>query len=121
MERLEFNGKRILRFDAENLKEIRGSVNAIFKEFKLPKDKKGTILLKPNLNNDMISLTGGTTDMRIIVAVITHLKKHGYNCHIIFNMKEVFEILLKYKRISREIVAECVKFMRTTKKQFLKQ
>ena len=49
------------------------------------------------------------------------LKKHGYNCHIIFNMKEVFEILLKYKRISREIVAECVKFMRTTKKQFLKQ
>ncbi|MBS3095435.1 DUF362 domain-containing protein [Candidatus Woesearchaeota archaeon] len=83
MERLEFNGKRILRFDAENLKEIRGSVNAIFKEFKLPKDKKGTILLKPNLNNDMISLTGGTTDMRIIVAVITHLKKHGYNNIII--------------------------------------
>lgn len=36
------------------------------------------ILLKPNLNSYMSALTGNTTDLRIISAVIQFLKDHGY-------------------------------------------
>lgn len=79
MERLEFNNEDILKFDINGLKDIHDSISKIFEEFKLPKDKNKPVLLKPNLNNDMIALTGGTTDLRIIVAVIMHLKKKGHS------------------------------------------
>jgi len=78
MEKLLSNNETILKFDVKTLKDVHSSISKIFNEFKLPEDKKKTILLKPNLNNDMLALTGGTTDLRIIVAVIMALKKRGY-------------------------------------------
>lgn len=78
MERLEFNDEKILKFDVASLKDINNSIRKTFDEFGLPKDKNKTILLKPNLNNDMIALTGGTTDLRLIIAVVKILKKRGY-------------------------------------------
>ena len=63
------------------MSEIEESIDNILSYFSylLPVKKTASIFLKPNLNNDMIALTGGTTDLRIIVAVIKALKKRGYN------------------------------------------
>ena len=44
----------------------------------LPSDKTAAILIKPNLNSNMNALTGNTTDLRILSAVILGLKKRGY-------------------------------------------
>jgi uncharacterized protein (DUF362 family)/NAD-dependent dihydropyrimidine dehydrogenase PreA subunit len=43
-----------------------------------PKSKSARILLKPNLNSNMNALTGNTTDLRLISAVIYFLQQHGY-------------------------------------------
>ena len=44
----------------------------------LPATKDGLILLKPNLNSNMNSLTGNTTDLRILSALILYFKERGY-------------------------------------------
>jgi len=44
----------------------------------LPRAKNDLILLKPNLNSNMNSLTGNTTDLRILSSVILFLKEEGY-------------------------------------------
>ncbi len=44
----------------------------------LPRDKQAPILLKPNLNSNMNALTGNTTDLRLLGAVIEFLKDEGY-------------------------------------------
>ncbi len=43
-----------------------------------PQSKNASILLKPNLNANMNALTGNTTDLRLLAAVIEHLKDRGY-------------------------------------------
>ncbi|MGM0656022.1 MAG: DUF362 domain-containing protein, partial [Thermodesulfobacteriota bacterium] len=43
-----------------------------------PKQKNAKVLLKPNLNSNMNALTGNTTDLRILSAVIVYLKDRGY-------------------------------------------
>jgi uncharacterized protein (DUF362 family)/ferredoxin len=45
----------------------------------LPASKNANILLKPNLNSNMNALTGNTTDLRILSALIQYLKHQGYN------------------------------------------
>lgn len=49
------------------------------------------------------------------------LEKHGYQCHPIYRMDDIFKILLAYKRIDRKSVEKSIRFIRETKKQFLKQ
>ncbi|MDO8610592.1 MAG: orotate phosphoribosyltransferase [bacterium] len=39
------------------------------------------------------------------------LEKNGYNCHVIYNIKEVFQILLKYKRIDNKLAKKCLNFL----------
>ncbi len=63
--------------------QIERTIDKIIQTKKLPKSKNALILLKPNLNNDLIALTGNSTDLRIIVAVIKALKKRKYNNIII--------------------------------------
>ncbi|PIE59436.1 MAG: [Fe-S]-binding protein [Desulfobulbus propionicus] len=43
-----------------------------------PQDRSSRILLKPNLNSNMNALTGNTTDLRIMAALILFLKEQGY-------------------------------------------
>lgn len=43
-----------------------------------PKSKSARILLKPNVNSNMNALTGNTTDLRLIAAVISFLQQQGY-------------------------------------------
>jgi uncharacterized protein (DUF362 family)/Pyruvate/2-oxoacid:ferredoxin oxidoreductase delta subunit len=44
-----------------------------------PIDRNAPILLKPNLNSNMNALTGNTTDLRLVAAVIEFLKDAGYS------------------------------------------
>lgn len=48
-----------------------------------PKSKSSLILLKPNLNSDMCALTGNTTDLRILSAILAFLDDKGYTNVII--------------------------------------
>ena len=60
--------------------EIKKVVRQILSNHKdlLPASKKALIFLKPNLNSDMCGLTGNTTDLRILSAVMTFFKEQGY-------------------------------------------
>lgn len=66
-------------------KQILNSINKEFEKHKeiFPNFKNALILLKPNLNSNMNSLTGNTTDLRVISSVIEILKDYGYRKIII--------------------------------------
>lgn len=49
----------------------------------LPGDSTSRILLKPNFNSNFNALTGNTTDLRVIAAVIEYLQSKGYGNIII--------------------------------------
>lgn len=49
------------------------------------------------------------------------LKKGGYNCHVIYNVKEVFNILLKHKRINEKMAEKCLSFTEASRKEILKK
>jgi uncharacterized protein (DUF362 family)/ferredoxin len=66
---------------AASTAEIRSAVRTLLAERYgdlLPADRGARILLKPNLNSYMNALTGNTTDLRILAAVIGFLKEAGY-------------------------------------------
>jgi uncharacterized protein (DUF362 family)/ferredoxin len=44
----------------------------------LPTSLDATILIKPNLNNDLTALTGNSTDLRLLAAVLRFLTEAGY-------------------------------------------
>jgi uncharacterized protein (DUF362 family)/ferredoxin len=60
--------------------EIREKVDAIFRENVglLPVSKSARILIKPNHNSNMNALTGNTSDLRVLAAIIRSLQKIGY-------------------------------------------
>ena len=68
-----------------NDKEIQNKLLLLLDNWKaiLPASKDALILLKPNLNNDLHGLLGGTTDLRVLAAVIRFLKKEGFRNIII--------------------------------------
>jgi len=45
----------------------------------LPASLNATILIKPNLNNDLTALTGNSTDLRVLAALIWVLQERGYS------------------------------------------
>jgi uridine monophosphate synthetase len=49
------------------------------------------------------------------------LKKGGYDCHVIYNVKEVFHILLKHKRINEKMAEKCLSFTEESRKLILKK
>lgn len=71
---------RVVIQKAASLRDIHISVEQIFDGFRqiLPTSPDARILLKPNLNANMNALTGNTTDLRLIAAVIAFLKDAGY-------------------------------------------
>lgn len=71
------------RFDiiaCRSFKEIQARLTRVLQDYKdlFPRQKDGLILLKPNLNSNMNALTGNTTDLRILSALIRILKDEGY-------------------------------------------
>ena len=67
-------------FKANSISQIREITNRIFNSFSgaFPKSNDSKILLKPNFNANMNALTGNTTDLRLIAAIIESLKNRGY-------------------------------------------
>jgi len=60
--------------------EIQEKVDTIFEEniSLFPVSKSAHILIKPNHNSNMNALTGNTTDLRVLAAIIRSLQKMGY-------------------------------------------
>ncbi len=65
---------------ANSTGEIRGGLHSVLEGYKdiFPALRKSEILLKPNLNSNMNALTGNTTDLRLLAAVIEILRGEGY-------------------------------------------
>lgn len=70
---------------AYSTNEIKKKLFAALEKYKdiFPSSEKAKILLKPNLNSNMNALTGNTTDLRILSALIQFLKEKGYTNIII--------------------------------------
>lgn len=47
-------------------------------EHKLPSAKDARIVVKPNLNNDLVALTGNCADLRVLEALLGGLRRRGY-------------------------------------------
>lgn len=45
---------------------------------RLPRDPHDPIVIKPNLNNDLVALTGNCTDLRVLAALLEGLAARGY-------------------------------------------
>ncbi len=67
-------------FYASSFSAIRDGLATAFaaNEDVFPKDPAAAVLLKPNLNANMNALTGNTTDLRLLSAVLSLLKDRGY-------------------------------------------
>lgn len=53
-------------------------VEAWWHEGRLPAEADAPIVLKPNLNNDLVALTGNSTDPRVLGALLKALRVRGY-------------------------------------------
>ena len=62
-----------------SLRDIAPTVSKMLEYIALPAESASTILVKPNLNNDLCALTGNSTDLRLVVAVIEALHERGYS------------------------------------------
>lgn len=80
MDSYPFTQDNIDRWRARDVAEIYGAIEDLFdeKERLLPSSRRALILIKPNLNNDLNALTGNSTDLRVLAAILTHLQKRGY-------------------------------------------
>lgn len=74
----------MFRFDAlrvNTVGEIKAGIqNMLINKYVdlFPSARDARILIKPNLNSNMNALTGNTTDLRILAAVVEFLKGRGY-------------------------------------------
>ncbi len=64
----------------ESFKDVKNVMFTTLQNYRdlFPPSKDAKILLKPNLNSNMNALTGNTTDLRILSALIQILKDKGY-------------------------------------------
>ncbi|MCB9762848.1 MAG: DUF362 domain-containing protein [Alphaproteobacteria bacterium] len=44
----------------------------------LPQDRAARVLIKPNLNNDLVALVGNSADLRLLDALLSGLRARGY-------------------------------------------
>ena len=65
---------------ADSTKEIKRRIFPVLDSYEelFPSSKAADVLIKPNLNANMNALTGNTTDLRLLAAVIEYLKIKGY-------------------------------------------
>ena len=122
MQTYNFTDKVYLE-NCNNAKEVFSFIDKTLENYKLPKNKNAGIVLKPNCNNDMNSLIGNSTDLRVIISVIKALQKRKYknitiaegpNCGIDHMGIDVF------KRLRLDKVAEMygVKLINLNKSEY---
>lgn len=79
LDRIELQEDTIFIKNVCSFSETLNAVEDIFEEkANILPSIHSLILLKPNLNNDLSALTGNSTDLRILVAVLRSLKARGY-------------------------------------------
>jgi uncharacterized protein (DUF362 family)/NAD-dependent dihydropyrimidine dehydrogenase PreA subunit len=80
MQRFAFERGRTSMVPAWTQPEIQVAVAALFDDFaeKLPEKMNADIVLKPNLNNDLVALTGNSVDLRVLGAALETLRARGY-------------------------------------------
>lgn len=81
MQQFDFDRGRFCIAEAWTVTEIKAQVHALIEAFadRLPKKLDARIVLKPNLNNDLVALTGNCVDLRVLRAILTDLKARGYH------------------------------------------
>lgn len=60
--------------------EVRQGVSSLLERWshRLPADLATRIVIKPNLNNDLVALSGNCTDLRVLDALCGDLRRRGY-------------------------------------------
>jgi uncharacterized protein (DUF362 family)/ferredoxin len=60
--------------------EVISGVDALLEQWSasLPADRATAIVIKPNLNNDLVALSGNCTDLRVLDALCANLRRRGY-------------------------------------------
>ena len=62
--------------NAEVMETVEGLLSGW--EAKLPADRGARVVIKPNLNNDLVALTGNCADLRVLAALIEALQRRGF-------------------------------------------
>jgi uncharacterized protein (DUF362 family) len=74
----DFLNGRVTLWDVSGNASLATVIDSVISKAILPNDRHALILLKPNLNNDLIGLTGNSTDLRVLSCVVEVLKRKGY-------------------------------------------
>ena len=61
-------------------REIRDTIEQMFAdwEHRLPANRDTHVVVKPNLNNDLVALTGNCVDLRVLIGIVEALNRRGY-------------------------------------------
>lgn len=80
MERYETALGNVDVYRAWHVREVERAVRDALaqRRERLPADKGARILIKPNLNNDLLGLTGNSADLRVLCSLIEGLRDFGY-------------------------------------------
>ena len=79
MRRVTCSGSEVrLVTGCRTLAGVASAIRQLLAETDLPPQPDALILLKPNLNNELSALTGNSTDLRLLAAVIEALQQRGY-------------------------------------------
>jgi len=80
MEHYAFELGSVSMVEAWTAPEIIDGVDRLLTAYahKLPEKLDTHIVIKPNLNNDLVALTGNSVDLRVLGAILAGLQKRGY-------------------------------------------
>ena len=68
LQRISVNSSTVDVYQAWTSSEVTTTIETILTDWSnnLPKDVNAKIVIKPNLNNDLVALTGNCTDLRVL-------------------------------------------------------
>ena len=77
---IKYEKGRVEVHEAWTVAEVRAAVEGIFDSFsdRLPESRAAKVVIKPNLNNDLVALVGNSTDLRVMLSIIEALQERGY-------------------------------------------
>lgn len=75
-----FSAGKVSVHDAWTVVEVHQVIKRILTDYRsaLPDNPTARIVIKPNLNNDLSALTGNSTDLRVLAAIVSELQEQGY-------------------------------------------
>ena len=80
MSEYAFSAGNVTVCKAWTMTEVRAAIQQVLNDFNdtLPSNLHARIVIKPNLNNDLSALTGNSTDLRVLAALVSELQSKGY-------------------------------------------